>query len=108
MSDSQYQTVTVPGVGDIDFPTSMSDDDIRGVIKRHYPAKPAAPTGAPGPQQGTPLPSASAPKVAAPPLPSNYKPITAQIPQEIPWVKEHIDPILNRPLARDIVNANPI
>lgn len=41
----QNQVVNVPGVGQINFPSSMSDDDISTAIQKNYPnlAKPKAP-----------------------------------------------------------------
>ena len=30
-------TVTVPGVGDIDFPNTMSQEDMKGAINKHFP-----------------------------------------------------------------------
>ena len=31
------QTITVPGVGDIQFPDGMSDSDISAAIQKNYP-----------------------------------------------------------------------
>lgn len=42
MADNQYRRITGPD-GPIDFPSSMSDSDIEGAMRRLYPPKQAAP-----------------------------------------------------------------
>ncbi len=43
----QYQTVEVPGVGDVDFPASMSNEQIAEAVKTHYVKTPNAVRAAP-------------------------------------------------------------
>jgi hypothetical protein len=55
---SALQTITVPGMGDVDFPASMQDADIKSAIKRNLAKPPQQPPAAQAPAPPpTPVPA---------------------------------------------------
>lgn len=73
MPQNDYQSVTVPGVGDVEFPTSMSNDAISAAIQKNYPQL-GKPTASAVPSvQGTVVPGPSTLGTPGPGLPELNK-----------------------------------
>jgi hypothetical protein len=90
------QLIEVPGMGQVEFPDDMSDEDIVSAIKANSSPAPAAPTAAPQPAAVAPAPLPTmepvqtpvkaAPVAATPPTMEPVAPVAATPPTMAPEV----------------------